>query len=249
MPRKNEGRRRGGGSGRRKSGEFKTCKEGASFVRLETVCQARKKKGEEEEGPRTGTNAEVRQLNGEVQRLNNKVDHQAKMIAMLKAALIGSMSRTMYRGYLDSVAAADDSVDTESEHWKESALTDAKHEGITAVVRDMIHMTHEGVERNRYASKLAVETFGGVVGFNDYPYEDMAYDEKSDLNDFGMSMFQYRLFLECREIDWKQALEEEREFHDYQVFEAARNYFVEKMMLLGEPVPHGHAGYVIPEFP
>ena len=72
MPRKNEGRRRGGGSGRRKSGEFKTCKEGASFVRLETVRQARKK-GEEEEVPRTGTNAEVRQLNGEVQRLNNKV--------------------------------------------------------------------------------------------------------------------------------------------------------------------------------
>jgi len=194
MPRKNEGRRRGGGPGQRKSGEFKTCKEGANFVLSETVRQA-KKKGEEEEDTRTGTNAEVRQLNGEVQQLNSKVGHQAEMIEMLKAALIGSMSRAMYRAFWDEVEAADDSVDTGSEEWKANTMTDAKHEGITTVVRKMIHMTHGGPERKRHPSKLAVETFGGVVGFNDYPYEDMAFDEKDDLNDLRMSMFQHRLFL------------------------------------------------------
>ena len=215
---------------------------------MEMVRQA-KKKGEEEEDTRPGNNAEVRFLNGEVQKLNSKVGHQAEMIEMLKAALIGSMSRAMYRAYWDEVEAVDDSVDTESEEWKANAMTDAKHKGITTVVREMIHMTHGGPERKRQPSKLVVETFRGVVGFNDYPYEDMAFDEKDDLNATGISMFQYRLFLECREIDWKQALEEGRGFHDYRRYRAGRNCLVEKVILQGQPLPHGHAGYVIPEFP
>jgi len=196
------------------------------------VRQARKR-GEEEEDTRTGTNAKVRQLKGEVQQLNSKVGHQEEMIKMLKAALIGSMSSTIYRAFWDEVEAADDSVDTGLEEWKENVMTDAKHVGITTVAREMIHMTHGGPERNRHPSKLAVETFGEVVGFNDYPYEDMVFDEKDDLNDSGMSMFQYRLFLECREIDWKQALKDGRGFHDYRCYRAARNYFVEKMILQG----------------
>jgi len=51
-----------------------------------------KKKGDEEEDTRPGNNAEVRQLNGEVQKLNSKVGHQAEMIEVLKLALIGCMS-------------------------------------------------------------------------------------------------------------------------------------------------------------
>ena len=233
MPRKHEGRRRGGGPGRRKSSEFKTCKEGANFVLLETVRQARKK-GDEEEEERPGNNAEVRQLTGEVQTLTNKVEHQAAIIKMLEAALIGSMSRAMYVDFSQQLEALDDRG-AATEEWKAEAMTDAKHEGITKVVGQMIHMTHLGPERKRHANKVAVEAFGGVVGFNDYPYEDMAFDEKDYLNDqIGEdNMFQHRLFLECRELDWKKALKDRRNFHDYRRYREGRNYFVGEVHLAG----------------
>jgi len=230
MPRKNDGRRRGGGQSCRKSGEFKTCKEGANFVLSETVRQA-KKKGDEEEDDRPGNNAEVRQLNGEVQKLTTKVEHQAETIEMLQSALIRSMSRAMYVNFFQALEALDDPASA-TEEWKTEAMTDAKHEGITKVVDQMIHMTHVGPERKRQPSKVAVEAFGGVVGFNDYPYEDMAFEEKDYLNDeMGVNMFQYRLFLECREIDWKKALKDGRDFHDYRRYREGRNYFVEKAIL------------------
>ena len=79
----------------------------------ETVRQA-KKKEDEEEVERPGNNAEVRQLNGEVQKLTTKVEHQAEIMAMYRAALIGCMSRAMYEDYdraleaLDEPAAATD---------------------------------------------------------------------------------------------------------------------------------------------
>jgi len=110
-------------------------------------------------------------------------------------------------------------------------------------------MTHLGPECKRQPNKVAVEAFGKLVGFNDYSYEEMAYNKKDYLNDQIESMFQYRLFLECREIDWKQALKDGRDFHDYRRYRTSRNYFVEKAILEGTPYPHGHAGYVIPEFP
>jgi len=111
-------------------------------------------------------------------------------------------------------------------------------------------MTHLGPERKRHANKVALEAFGGVVGFNDYPYEDMAFDEKDYLNDdVGDNMFQYRLFLECRELDWKKALADRRDFHDYRRYRENHNYFVEKLILTGMPVPPAHVGYEIPEFP
>jgi len=219
-----------------------------NFVLSETVCQA-KKKGDEEDNERPGNNAEVRQLNGEVQKLTSKVEHQAEIIAMLRSALLGSMSRAMYKDYFQALEALDDPA-AATEDWKENAMTDAKHEGITKVVDQMIHMTHLGPERKRQPSKVAVEAFGGLVGFNDYPYEDMAFEEKDYLNDeIGVGMFQYRLFLECREIDWKQALKDGRDFHDYRRYRENRNYFVEKAIVQGTLLPHGHAGYVIPEFP
>jgi len=248
MPRKNEGRRRGGGRSRRKSGEFKTCKEGANFVLSETVHQAREK-GDDEEEERPGNNAEVCQLNGEVQKLTVKVEHQAEIIEMLQAALIGSMSRAMHVDFFQVLEALDDPASA-TEEWKTEAMTDAKHEGITKVVGQMIHMTHLGPERKRHPNKVAVEAFGGVVGFNYYPYEDMAFDEKDYLNDeMGVNMFQYRLFLECRELDWKKALKDGRNFHDYRRYREGRNYFVEKAILEGTPVPPAHVGYVIPDFP
>jgi len=246
MPRRNEGRRRGG-RGRRKSGEFKTCREGANFVLSETVRQAKKKEGKEE-GERPGNNAEVRHLNGEIQRLTTKVEHQAEIMAMYVAALIGCMSRAMYEDYDQSLEALEDPAAADDD-WKENAMTNAKHEGISKMVDQMIHMTHLGPERKSFASKLAVEAFGSFVGFNDYRYEEMALEEKDYLNDRIDNMFQYRLFLECHEIDWKQALKDGRDFHDYRRYRKNRNYFVEKAILQGTPLPHGHAGYVIPEFP
>jgi len=44
-------------------------------------------------------------------------------------------------------------------------------------------------------------------------------------------------------------IEEGRGFHDYRRYRAGRNYLMEKVILQGQPLPHGHAGYVIPEFP
>jgi len=112
--------------------------------------------------------AEVRQLNGEVQKLTIKVEHHAEIIKMLQAALIGSMSRAMYVNFFQALEALDNRGSA-TEEWKTEAMTDAKHEGITKVVGQMIHMTHLGPERKRHANKVAAEAFGGVVGFNDYP--------------------------------------------------------------------------------
>jgi len=140
--------------------------------------------------------------------------------------------------------------DAATEEWKTDAMTDAKHEGITKVVGQMIHVTHVRPEHKRQPNKVAVEAFRGVVGFNDYPCEDMAFEEKDYLNDeMGVNMFQLRLFLKCREIDWKKALKEGRDFHDYRPYREGRNYFMEKAILQGTPVPPAHAGHVIPEFP
>jgi len=110
-------------------------------------------------------------LNGEVQKLTIKVEHQAEIIEMLQAALIGSMSQAMYVNFFQALEALDDPAST-TEEWKTEAMTDAKHEGITKVVGQMIHMTHLGPERKRHPNKVAVEAFGGVVGFNDYPYDE-----------------------------------------------------------------------------
>jgi len=98
---------------------------------------------------------------------------------------------------------------------------------------------------------LAVDTFGEVVSFNGYEYEDMAKEEKDLLWDGKDTMFHYRLFCECRELDWKQAIKEGRNFHDYRKFvrNKTRDYFTEKQILMGEPVREGKEDYVIPEFP
>jgi len=78
----------------------------------------------------------------------------------------------------------------------------------------------------------------------------MAFDEKDYLNDeMGDNMFQYQLFLECRELDWKKALTDGQNFHDYRCYREGRNYFVEKLILVGAPVPPAHVGYEIPDFP
>jgi len=117
------------------------------------------------------------------------VEHQAEIIEMLQSALIGSMSRAMYVDFFQALEALDDPASA-TEEWKTKAMTDAKHEGITKVVDQMIHMTHVGPERKRQPNKVAVEAFGGVVGSNDCPYEDMAFDEKDYLNDeMGVNMF------------------------------------------------------------
>jgi len=42
-----------------------------------------KKKGDEEEGGRPGNKAEVRQLGGEIQELNTKMENQAEIIKLL----------------------------------------------------------------------------------------------------------------------------------------------------------------------
>jgi len=117
------------------------------------------------------------------------------------------------------------------------------------MVDEMVHMTHLGPERKKAASKVAVEAFGKFVGFNTYHYEEMAFEEKDYLNDWVDNMFQYRLFLECRELDWKQALKDGRDFRDYRRYRTNRNYFVKKAILQGTAVPPAHVGYVIPEFP
>jgi len=216
-------------------------------VLSETVRQA-KKKEDEEEDERPGNNAEVRQLNGEVQKLTTKVEHQAEIMAMHRAALIGCMSRAMHNACDDALEALDEPA-AAADDWKESAMTDAKHEGISKMVDQMIHVTHLGPERKSFASKLAVEAFGSFVGFNDYHCEELAYEEKDHLNDRVDNMFQHRLFLECRELDWMQALKDGRDFHDCRRCRKNRNCFVEKAILQGTAVPPAHAGHVIPEFP
>jgi len=118
MPRNNEGRRPGGN--RRKSGEFKTCEEGASFVLSETVHQA-KKKGDEEEGGRPGNKAEVRQLRGEIRELNTKMENQAEIIKLLQSTLIGCTSRAMHDAYKGVMDELDDPEDA-TEDWKQGKM-------------------------------------------------------------------------------------------------------------------------------
>jgi len=251
MSRNNKDRRRGS----RKSGEFKTCEEGASFVRSETVRQVKKS---EEGGGRTEENtASVRQLRGKIRELKSKMKVQEEGNEMLKAALIVSMSRNMYDNY-------DSDVKFEMEHRgiknledyplerKEDNMTNAKQEAIAMVATHMIYLTHPGDERKAEPSKLAVDTFGDVISFNGYEYKDMVKEEKDKLWDGMDYLFHFRLFCECREIDWKQAIEEGRNFHDYRNFNShdkSRDYFTEKQILLGKPVRKGKEDYTFPEFP
>jgi len=180
MPRNNEGCRRGGNC--RKLGDLKTCKEGASFVLSETVRQA-KKKGDEEEGGRPGNKAEVRQLRGEIRELKTKMGNQAEIIKLLQAALIGSMSRTMYDEYKGKLKEEFGNPEDTPEDRKQDMMTKAKHEAIVKVAVEMIYLTHLGSEKTFEPSKLAVEAFKGVVGFNNYQHKDMAYEEKAGLYD------------------------------------------------------------------
>jgi len=119
------------------------------------------------------------------------------------------------------------------------------------VADDMIYMTHPGKEEHFEPSKLAVDTFGEVVGFNGYEFKDMAKEEQTLMWDGKETMFHYRLFCKCRELDWKQAIKEGRNFHNYRgcVRNNTRDYVTEKQILLGKPVPAGREGYEIPEFP
>jgi len=251
MSRNNKNRRRGS----RKSGEFKTCEEGASFVLTETVRQA-KKKGDEEEGGRAKNTASARQLRGEIRELKVKEANQDAMIKMLQAALIGSMSDRMYEQY-DAIVAADMKkqgikkiVDYPLVD-KDECLTKAKHEAITKVADDMIYMTHPGEEEHFAPSKLAVDTFGDIILFDGYEFKDLAREEKELLWDGKDTMFHYRLYCECRELDWKQAIQEGRGFHDYRKFvkNNSRDYFTEYHILTGGPVREGREDYEIPEFP
>jgi len=147
MPHNNEGRRRGS----RKSGEFKTCQEGASFVLSETVHQA-KKKGDKEEGGRPRNKAEVRQLRGEIRELRTKMRSQAEIIKLLQAALIGSMSRTMHDAYKKELKEEmkEEGYTRPKDvpaDWKEEVMTKAKHEAIVKVADNMIYLTHLGSEK------------------------------------------------------------------------------------------------------
>jgi len=249
MSRNNKGRRRGS----RKSGEFKTCEEGASFVRSETVRQLKKS---EEEGGHSENTVSVRQLRGEIRELKMKERSQAASIKMLQAALIGAMSNRMYERYESGLKfeMKEDGIKKLKDFpldRKEDCMTDAKHEAITKVADDMIYMTHPGDEEHFEPSKLAVDTFGEVVSFNGYEYKDMAKEEKALMWDGKDTMFHYCLFCECRELDWKQAIKEGRNFHDYRKFvkNNTRDYFTERQILTGESVRAGKEDYVIPEFP
>jgi len=249
MSRNNKGRRRGS----RKSGEFKTCEEGASFVRSETVRQVKKS---EEGGGRTEENtASVRQLRGEIRELKGKMKVQDEVNEMLKAALIASMSRNMYDNY-------DSDVKFEMAHRgikkledypfdrKEDSMTNAKHEAIGMVAIDMIYLTHPGEEKKAEPSKLAVGTFEDVLSFNGYEYKDLVKEEKEEMWDGTDYLCHFRLYCECREIDWKQAIKEGRHFRDYRKYDRKnRNCFTERQMLMGKPMPEGKEDYVIPEFP
>jgi len=215
-------------------------------------------KKSEEGGGRTKENtASTRQLRGEIRELKIKMKVQEEGNKMLKAALIGSMSRNMHDRYEDIVEfemkeAGIKKLEDFPLDRKEDCMTDAKHEAITKVAKDMIYMTNPGEEDEAEPSKLAVDTFKDVVSFNGYKYKDMVKEEKDLLWDGSDYLFHYRLFCECREIDWKQAIEEGRDFHDYRKFDSrdkSRGYFTEKQILLGKPVREGKEDYKIPEFP
>jgi len=250
MPRNNKGRRQGS----RKSGEFKTCEEGASFVRSETVRQAKK---HEEEGGRAENQAEVHQLRSEIRELKTRARTQEEINEMLKAALISCMSCSMHDAFEGSLQAVMEEHGYGSRAdvpaWrKEMCMTEAKQEAFVAVADDMIYLTHPGRQKHYAPSKVAVEAFGEVVGYNGYQYKSMATEQKELLyENNGNSMFHRRLFCECRELDWKQAIKDGRDFHDYRkcVQNNTRHYVTEKAILLGEPLPYGHEDYVIPEFP
>jgi len=249
MPRKNAGRRRGSREGgRRKSGELKTCEEGESFVRSETVRQVKKSEGEK-------NTASVRQLRGEIRELKGKMKVQDEVNEMLKAALIASMSRNMYDNYDSDVKfqMEQDEIENLEDYpldRKHDSMSNAKHEAIGMVAVGLIYLTHPGEEKDHEPSKLAVDTFEDVLSFNGFEYKDLVKEEKESMYDGKDYLMQFRLYSGCREIDWKQAIEEGRDFHDYRRYDPKnRHYFTEMQMLMGKPVPAGKEDYVIPEFP
>jgi len=215
------------------------------------------KKNDEGGGRDEENTASVRQMRSEIRELKAKARDQDEVNQMLKAALISCMSRTMHEAF-------DKAVEFEMEHhgygsredmpaWRKvDCMTEAKQEAIVSVANDMIHLTHPGREKPYAPSKLTVEAFGEVVGYNDYAYVDMAVDQKQLLyEDKTESMFHRRLFAACRELDWKNALKEGRDFHDYRkcVTDSSCHYMTEKCILLGEDLPWGKEDYVIPKFP
>jgi len=222
---------------------------------LETVRGAKKTK--EGVGRAEENTASVRQMRREIRELKAKARDQEDVNRMLKAALILCMSRTMYEAFNTAVEFEMKNHGYGSREdmpaWRvEDCMTGAKQEAMVAVADDMIYLTHPGREKHYSPSKLAVEAFGEVVGYNDYTYENMAADQKQlGYEDERQSLYHRRLFAECRELDWKKALKEGRDFHDYRtcVMDSSRHYKTEKCILLGEDLPDGKEDYVIPKFP
>jgi len=228
------------------SGELKTCEEGESFVRSETVRQVKKSEGEK-------NTASMRQLRGEIRELKGKMKVQDEVNEMLKAALIASMSRSMYDNYASDVKfqMEQDEIEKLEDYpldRKHDSMSNAKHEAIGMVAVDLIYLTHPGEEKEHTPSELAVDTFEHLLSFNGYEYTDLVREEKESLYEDGEDyLMQFRLYSKCREIDWMQAIEEGRDFYDYRKFTPKhRHYFTEMQMLTGKPVPAGKEGYVIP---
>jgi len=198
----------------------------------------------------------VRRMRREIHELKAKARDQDEVIRMLKAALVSCMSRTMHERFNAAVEFQVEYHEYGSREdmpaWRlDDCLMEAKQEATVPVADGMMYMTHLGPEKDCLPSKLAVEAFGEVVGYNDYTYKDMAADQKQlGYDDEKQSLLHRRLFAECRELDWKKALKEGREFHDYStcVMNGSRHYATEKCILLGEAVPEGREGYVIPMF-
>jgi len=215
------------------------------------------KKTEEGGGRAEENTASDRQMRSEIRELKAKARDQDEVNKMLKAALISCMSRTMHEAFNTAVEFEMKTHGYGSREdmpaWRKvDCMTGAKQEAMVAVADDMIYLTHPGREKHYPPSKLAVEAFGEVVGYNDYTYENMAAEQKQlRYEDKKESMFHRRLFAECRELDWKQALKEGRNFHDYRkcVMDSSHHYMTEKCILLGEDLPYGKEDYVIPEFP
>jgi len=213
----------------------------------------------EEGGGRTEENtASVCQMRSEIRELKAKAKDQDEVINMLKGALIACMSRSMHEAYIPHAEFemrnnGYGSIEEMPKWRKNDCMTTAKQEVIISVAEDMFYLTHPGGEKHYPPSKLAVEAFGDIVGYNEYTYEAMAEEQKRFLwEEEPQSMFHRRLFAQCRELDWKKALEEDRDFHDYRkcVMDSTRHYMTEKCILLGdEDLPLGHEGYVIPKFP
>ena len=256
MPRNNANRRRGSGGSRRKgparrlSGDLRVAEEGRNWNAHETVRTERRRAGAREEGGRPENNAEVRRLTAEKAELVAEVEKKDRRICMLEEAMICLMSKKMHEAYRENLEALERPEDATYD-WKEDAVVDAKHEAITAMVGQMIHKTHPGPERKRQPTREAVVAFKDIVGFGEYQYEDMAFDEKDDLNAGDWNLIHYRAYLEARSLDWRAALAEQRGLHDYGRFvrDGSRDYLLERDILAGNPVPAARAGYDIPEFP